>query len=299
MPVKVKCEVDMDPNLQESISFSEQTLGKIRYFIAVAAGKGGVGKSSVSVNLALVLQNMGYNVGVLDADIYGPSLAKMLPPKILPRVDPDCFENLLPAQSHGLQTMSISYLREENEAMIVRAPIANGVIIQFLKQVSWGELDYLIVDFPPGTGDVQLTLMQSLPFSGALLVTTPQDLALIDVRKAAHMFHQMGIPILGVIENMSYFEEPSTKLRHYIFGSGGGKRLSDLFGAPFLGEIPLDPSVCSCGDQGLSLLATCPESSALDAYKNIAKGVRDILFDMESCEGNYLKRFELIWQEKE
>lgn len=219
--------------------------------VAVAAGKGGVGKSTVAVNLALGLKNLGYAVGLMDADIYGPSIRKMLPEERMPAQSGERFK---PAMSQGIKVMSMAYFRREDESAAVRAPIANGIITQFIQNVDWGELDYLIFDFPPGTGDVQLTLCQKANLAGAVMVTTPQEVALMDVRKAMHLFHQVKIPLLGVIENMSGMEVAGQMI--YPFGKGGGEILSQECGIPFLGTIPLDPELCKRGDKGESIFET-------------------------------------------
>lgn len=273
-----------------------ENLSKIRYVIAVAAGKGGVGKSSMSVGLALCLKAAGYDVGVLDADIYGPSLGKMMPLEVSISKD-EITGDLYPGEFQGVKALSLSHLKIDGEAMIVRAPIANGIILQCIQDACWGELDYLIVDFPPGTGDIQLTLMQEMAFSAAVLVTTPQEISLIDVKKAAQMFHLMGVPIIGVIENMAYFQDPGSQKKHRLFGEGGGKKLADFFGVPFLGEVPLDPSLCSCGDLGLNFIQSFPEAPAVEKFHEIASSIRDSLFEIECLDGNYLKKFEMVWKE--
>ena len=270
---------------------NNQNFSFVRYVVAVAAGKGGVGKSSTSMGLALALQNEGYAVGVLDADLYGPSMGVMMPlEKPITRSE----KGFIPGEFSSVKVFSLA----KDEAMIARAPIVNGLIMQCIKDVSWGELDYLIVDFPPGTGDIQLTLMQEMVFSCALLVTTPQEVALADVKKAAEMFHHMGIPLIGVVENMAYFEEPVSKERHYVFGKGGGERLSSLFGTPFLGEIPIDANLSLCADRGWNILEKYPEANASCSLKKISALLVDLLFDLESLEGEHLKSFELLWETK-
>lgn len=231
--------------------------------IAVAAGKGGVGKSSVTVQLAHALRKKGAQVGVLDADVYGPSLRKMLPEDTMPRQEG---EIIIPAGCQGIKMISMAYFRKDNEAAAVRAPIANGIINQFLK-VRWGELDYLLIDFPPGTGDVQLTLCQQAKIDGALLVTTPQEVALLDVRKALHLFEQVQVPLLGIVENMSYFFNSGEK--NYIFGKGGGKRFASETGLPLLAEIPLDPALSHAGDKGTAL----EQGPSADAFEELARRV--------------------------
>ncbi len=206
--------------------------------IGILAGKGGVGKSTVTSELARSLAQEGYRVGVLDADIYGPSMRYLLPEETSPK---RVGEKVTPAfSSEGIAVMSVAYFPKGKGASVVRAPIANQIISQFVEEVEWGDLDFLLVDFPPGTGDVQITLMQKLLFSGALVVTTPQQLSLLDVRKSMEMCLQMGVPLLGVLENMSCFTPLSGKESHYLFGKGGGKSLAEEFGVPFLGEIPID-----------------------------------------------------------
>lgn len=228
--------------------------------IAIAAGKGGVGKSSVTVNLALALQKLGYRVGIIDADIYGPSIRKMLPEERAPKQEGD---RIVPAVCQGIRMISIAYFRKEQEATAVRAPIANSVISQFMRNVEWGDLDYLLVDFPPGTGDIPLTLSQQAHFTGALMITTPQEVSLMDVRKAIHLFHHVKIPILGIIENMSYYYHEATKEFLYLFGRGGGERLAQEAGAPLLGNLPLYPDICRYGDEGKSLFSEKNEASKL------------------------------------
>ncbi len=268
----------------------------VRYILAVAAGKGGVGKSSLSVGLALALEEAGYSVGILDADLYGPSLGKMLPlEKSISRSDDGEF--LLPGEFHGVKAFSLAHLKTEDEAMIVRAPIVNGLILQCIKDVFWGELDFLFVDFPPGTGDIQLTLMQEMLFSGAVLVTTPQEVAVIDVKKAAQMFHQMGVPVLGIIENMSYFEDPENGKRHFVFGEGGGERLGEFLGVPLLGQIPIDPSICLSADLGKNVVKEFPEASSVVLLRKVIKEISDRLLLLDQLEGKYLKSFDLVWED--
>lgn len=229
---------------------SENKQKKTYRILGIAAGKGGVGKSTVTVNLALSLQERGFNVGIFDADIYGPSIRKMLPELQLPQRSGD---QILPAQCYGIKTISMAFFRPEAEAAAVRAPIANGIISQFIQGVNWGDLDYLLIDFPPGTGDIQLTLTQQLQIDGAILVTTPQEVAMLDVRKAASHFQQVSVPLLGIIENMSYYKQSPDAAPLYLFGQGGGKVLADSWGIPLLGSIPIDPAVSYRGDRGFSL----------------------------------------------
>lgn len=267
----------------------------IQHIIAVAAGKGGVGKSTVAVNLALALNEKKYRVGLFDADIYGPSLRRMLPEDRLPSQKG---EKIIPALSHGIRYISMAFFRKANEAAAVRAPIANNVISQFLKNVEWGELDYLIIDFPPGTGDIQLTLCQQANLSGAVMVTTPQEVALMDVRKAMHLFDQVHIPVLGIVENMSYYHPQGSSSPQYLFGRGGGERLARECGAPFLGAIPVDPLVSECGDKGTSLFQSpSTEHSALSAFRTLSEKVIDNLNIIEQQENDGVGSFEITWKE--
>lgn len=222
---------------------------KIKNILGIAAGKGGVGKSTVTVNLALSLKNKGFSVGILDADIYGPSIRKMIPEETLPQQQGSL---LIPSICSGIRMMSMAFFRKKGEASVVRAPIANGIITQFIKQVDWGPLDYLLIDFPPGTGDIQLTLSQTAQLKAAIMVTTPQEVAVLDVRKAIHMFDQVKIPILGIVENMSYYYHEKTQETLYLFGKDGGRNLALETGVPFLGEIPIDPLISHSGDRGKS-----------------------------------------------
>lgn len=266
-------------------------LDRIGSIIAIAAGKGGVGKSSVTVNLALALKNRGYSVGVMDTDIYGPSIRRMLPEDRMPQQRGD---TIIPALSFGIRMISMAYFRKEEEASVVRAPIANNVVSQFIRQVEWGDLDYLLIDFPPGTGDIQLTLAQQAKLTGAVMVTTPQEVALMDVRKAMHMFDQVNVPIAGVIENMSYFDHAGERL--HIFGRGGGERLAREVGVPVLGSIPIDPEVCRSGDHGLSLFHR-PDgvvSSTAEAFLAAADAVVD---HVAALGAGTPSGFELEWQE--
>ena len=232
---------------------------KVKKIIGVAAGKGGVGKSTVAVNLALALKELGFSVGILDADIYGPSLMKMLEITTPPTEGEG---GIIPGSSYGIACISMAFFN--TAATIVRAPIANQVIHQFIRAVVWGELDFLVVDFPPGTGDIQLTLLQEVNFCGMVIVTTPQEVALIDVQKTVEMIQKTTVPICGVFENMSYFEEGSR--RHFLFGQGGGKRLADSLHLPLLGEMPIDPQLGMYGDTGKSLFKEAPQSTSAEMF---------------------------------
>ena len=220
------------------------------YIIGILSGKGGVGKSTVTSELALSLTQEGYRVGILDGDVYGPSMRHLLPEETPPKRSQ---EKMTPALSQGISVMSVAYFPKGKRASIVRAPIASQIISQFIDEVEWGELDFLLVDFPPGTGDVQITLMQKLEISGALIITTPQELSILDVRKSIEMCLEMEVPLLGILENMSYFSDPERKKRHYLFGKGGALSLAKEFEVPLLGEIPIDQGLNHSGMEKISL----------------------------------------------
>lgn len=272
-------------------------LDDIRHVIAIAAGKGGVGKSSLTVNMAYALQRRGYAVGILDADIYGPSIRQMLPEDRMPS---QRSQNIIPALCQGLKMISMAYFRKEGEAAVVRAPIANGIISQFLKNVDWGRLDFLLIDFPPGTGDVQLTLSQQANLTGAVMVTTPQEVALIDVRKAMSMFDQVKVPIIGVVENMSYFIHETCQETLYLFGKGGGEKLAREAGVPFLGTIPIDPELCRSGDTGQSIFMKDdldPTNRTIQAFLRLADKLVAQVNVLKNQTANCLGSFELVWKE--
>ncbi|OCW59219.1 Mrp/NBP35 family ATP-binding protein [Hoeflea olei] len=244
----------------------------IASIIAVASGKGGVGKSTTAVNLALGLQATGLRVGVLDADIYGPSMPRLLGISGRPAQNED--RTLKPMQNYGLKVMSMGFMVEEDTPMIWRGPMVMSALNQMLREVAWGELDLLVVDMPPGTGDAQLTMAQNVPLAGAVIVSTPQDLALIDARKGINMFAKVNVPVLGLIENMSYFVCPDCGGRHDIFGHGGARQEAARIGAPFLGEVPLAMPIRETSDAGLPVVATAPEGPHAKVYLEIAAKVR-------------------------
>ena len=251
------------------------TLPNIKYKIAVASGKGGVGKSTVATNLAISLANAGSAVGLLDADAYGPSIPTMMGIQEQPKTSPE--RKIIPLVRHDIKLMSIGFMVPEEQAMIWRGPMLHGAIRQLLGDVDWGELDYLIIDLPPGTGDVALSLTQALPLTGALIVTTPQDVALADVRRGVAMFERLGVPILGIIENMSYFLCPHCNEKTEIFRADGGRNTSERFGVAFLGQIPLDAEVCTAGDIGVPIVAGDPESPQSEAFGVVAKELGVVL----------------------
>ena len=243
--------------------------------IAVASGKGGVGKSTTAINLALGLRDLGMKVGVLDADIYGPSLPKLLAIKEKPETVGG--NRLKPIERYGLTVMSIGFLIEEETPMIWRGPMVMSALTQMLREVEWGTLDVMVVDMPPGTGDAQLTMAQQVPLKGSVIVSTPQDLALIDARRGIAMFKRVNVPVLGIVENMSMFICPKCGTRSDIFGHGGARHEAERLGVPFLGEIPLEMSIRETSDAGLPIVATQPDSASAAAYRAIAAKVRDQL----------------------
>jgi ATP-binding protein involved in chromosome partitioning len=245
--------------------------------IAVASGKGGVGKSTTAANLALGLARLGLKVGVLDADVVGPSMPRLLGITRKPDLAPDG-KKLRPIEKFGLKVMSIGFLVEEGSAVVWRGPMVMSALTQFLREVEWGELDVLVVDMPPGTGDAQLTMAQSVPLSGAVIVSTPQDLSLIDARRGIAMFRQVSVPVLGLVENMSYFLCPHCGGRSDIFAHGGARHEAEAQGAPFLGEIPLDLSIRETSDGGAPIVASQPDSPQAAAYVEVARRVREALF---------------------
>lgn len=242
----------------------------IRHSIAIASGKGGVGKSTVSVNVAVALARTGARTGLLDADIYGPSIPIMTGVQQMPRTRDG---KIVPLEAHGLRLMSLGFLMPDGAPTVWRGPMVAGAIQQFLRDVDWGPLDYLLIDLPPGTGDAQLTLAQSLPLSGAVVVLTPQDVATQIASKALAMFQQLKVPILGILENMSQFVCPHCGSTAPIFKQGGGRRASRQLGVPLLGEIPLDPLVCQASDRGEPIVTSHPDSPMADAFRRAADAV--------------------------
>ena len=264
--VKMDAEVPKGRGLGEKVS-----VPGVRNIIAISSGKGGVGKSTVAVNVAVSLALDGARVGLMDADVYGPNVPLMLGVGAArPEVDG---RQLIPIEAYGVRLMSMAVLKPGDEPLIVRGPILHGLVRQFLSDVKWGELDYLIVDMPPGTGDVQLSLAQLVPVQGAVLVTTPQEVALADVRRALRMFETVAVPVLGVVENMSYFIAPDTGTRYNIFGEGGGQKLSEQYGVPFLGAVPLGIEVREGGDRGVPIVVSQPDSPQAQAFRHVAEEV--------------------------
>jgi ATP-binding protein involved in chromosome partitioning len=260
-------EIKMDANVPNDGRNRGLLNVPVRNAIAIASGKGGVGKSTVSVNLAVALAQSGARVGLLDADIYGPNIPTMMGVDQLPPATP---EKLNPAEAYGVKVMSIGFLVKPDQPLIWRGPMLHSAIRQFLTDVDWGELDYLIIDLPPGTGDAQLSLAQSLPLSGGVIVTLPQQVSLDDALRGLEMFRQLNVSILGVVENMSYLELPDGTHMD-IFGTGGGERLAQNTGVPFIGAIPMDPAVREGGDVGKPVILSQPESPVAKALQTIAE----------------------------
>ncbi len=267
----VKVTMDADVPQGRGIA-GNQALPNVKNIIAVSSGKGGVGKSTVAVNLAVSLALDGAKVGLMDADVYGPNVPLMLGVEQRQPV----VENgkILPIRAHGVKMISMAVLAPPDKPMILRGPMLHGIVRQFLTDVNWGELDYLIVDMPPGTGDVQLSLAQLVPVQGAVLVTTPQIVSLADVRRALKMFETVAVPVIGIIENMSYFIPPDMPEKRYdIFGRGGGSEFADEMGVPFLGEVPLGIEVREAGDKGTPVVVSNPESPQAQAFRKTAEEV--------------------------
>lgn len=263
----------------------QDTLKDVKHIIAVASGKGGVGKSTTSVNLALALAKQGAKVGMVDADVYGPSLPMML--GVSDGTRPEVFEQkfFVPVEAQGIKSMSMGYLATEQTPMVWRGPMASGALLQILTQTMWGDLDYLVVDMPPGTGDIQLTLAQKAQLSGAVIVTTPQDIALLDARKAIEMFRKVNIPILGIVENMAVHSCSQCGHQEHIFGEGGGERVAAEYGTEVLGSLPLSLEIREQADSGKPSVMSDPNGAAATAYGQIASKVAAILVDKASPGG--------------
>lgn len=242
----------------------------VQYLIAVGSGKGGVGKTTVAVNLAVALAKLGYRTGLMDADVYGPNVPRMMGIQEAPGVKA---ERIQPLEQHGVRLMSMGFLNPSDRPLIWRGPMLHSVVQQFLRNVDWGELDYLVVDLPPGTGDVQLSLIQTAPLTGAIVVTTPSDVSLEDARKAVHMFRQVRVEVLGIVENMSYLICPHCGGRVDVFSAGGGRRTAEALDVPFLGELALDPDVREGGDSGFPVVLRDSRHPQAAAYLELARRV--------------------------
>ena len=256
---------------------ADDFIPEVKQTIAVSSGKGGVGKSTVTVNLAVALRQAGSAVGIIDSDVYGPDIPLMLGT----RGRPGMFDNrIIPVEAHGMKMMSIGLLVNDKEPLVWRGPMIHSFIQQMLKDVNWGALDYLVFDMPPGTGDTQLSLSQVIPLSGVVMVTTPQEVALLAVRKAIAMFQKLNVPILGVVENMSYFIAPDTGKRYSIFGEGGGRKLADEYGVPLLAQVPLDPATRQAGDEGTPITLRAPDSAQARTFRELAVAVQQRLDEL-------------------
>jgi ATP-binding protein involved in chromosome partitioning len=247
----------------------------VKHVIAVASGKGGVGKSTVAANLAVALEKLGTRVGLCDCDIYGPSIPLMFGSRERPMATEE--NKIVPIEQYNLKLMSMGFLLDDTSPAILRGPMVTRYTQQFLRQVEWGELDYLVLDLPPGTGDIQLTIVQTVALGGAVIVTTPQEVALIDARKAATMFEKVNVPVLGLIENMSYFLSPSDGKRYDIFGSGGGEREAKRLRVPLLGQIPIDIATREAGDRGMPIVGEDQNSPVTKEFERVARQLREAL----------------------
>jgi ATP-binding protein involved in chromosome partitioning len=254
----------------------------VKHIIAVSSGKGGVGKSTVSANLAVALKQLGFAVGLMDADIFGPNIPMMMGVTEPPVKEG---ERINPAEGQGVKVMSMGFFVPEETPVVWRGPMVHGAIQQFFRDVNWGELDFLLIDLPPGTGDVPLTLSQLVPLTGAITVTTPQEVALADVRKGMMMFKKVNVPLLGVVENMSYFVCGHCGERSEIFSFGGGERAAEKFGVPFLGRVPIDPAVREGGDTGKPIVAYQPSSPQAEVFMGIARTLAGQIEQAEQGEG--------------
>lgn len=267
---KAKVLIDIQAPAQAATPGATSIEG-VKNVIAVASGKGGVGKSTVAANLAMALQRNGAEVGLCDCDLYGPSVSLMFGTRERPMANEK--EQILPIEQYSLKLMSMGFLLEDASPAILRGPMVTRYTQQFLRQVAWGNLDYLILDLPPGTGDIQLTIVQTVALAGAIIVTTPQEVALIDARKAASMFERVNVPVLGIIENMSYFVCPSDQKRYDIFGTGGGQQEAARLKVPLLGQIAIDIATREAGDRGKPIVAAEPKSAVSAEYLKIAAGI--------------------------
>ena len=269
------------PDMHKPGASGGEFIPEVKHTLAVSSGKGGVGKSTVAVNLALALKQRGHQVGLVDVDIYGPDVPLMMGAKGRPGM----FDNkIIPVEAHGIKIMSIGLLVAEREALVWRGPMIHSAVQQFLRDVLWGPLDYLVFDMPPGTGDAQLSLSQVIPLGGVVMVTTPQEVALLDVRKALAMFRKLNVPILGIVENMSYFVAPDTGAKYAIFGEGGGEKVAGEFDVPLLARIPLEMDTRKGGDEGVPIAVGQPNSSQTKAFRDLAEGVVERLDSLSALK---------------
>jgi len=269
------------PDMHKPGAPGGEFIPEVKHTLAVSSGKGGVGKSTVAVNLALALKQRGHQVGLVDVDIYGPDVPLMMGAKGRPGM----FDNkIIPVEAHGIKIMSIGLLVAEREALVWRGPMIHSAVQQFLRDVLWGPLDYLVFDMPPGTGDAQLSLSQVIPLGGVVMVTTPQEVALLDVRKALAMFRKLNVPILGIVENMSYFVAPDTGTKYAIFGEGGGEKVAGEFDVPLLARIPLEMDTRKGGDEGVPIAIGQPNSAQTKAFRDLAEGVVERLDSLSALK---------------
>src|SRR3954453_12458435 len=273
--VKVLIDIHAPPAGAGAAGVGATRIEGVRHVIAIASGKGGVGKSTAAANLAVAFEKTEARVGLCDCDIYGPSISLMFGSRDRPMATED--NRIVPIEQYGLKLMSMGFLLDDTSPAILRGPMVTRYTQQFLRQVEWGELDYLVLDLPPGTGDIQLTIVQTVALSGAIIVKTPQEVALIDAGKAETMFEKVNVPVIGLIENMSYFLSPSDKKRYDIFGSGGGEREARRLRVPLLGQVPIDIATRESGDRGIPIVGEDPQSPVTAEFKRIAEGIRNTL----------------------
>lgn len=295
IPGVTSVSVEMTSNVRPSqtASGARVALPGVKHVIAVASGKGGVGKSTVTINLAMALSQKGARVGVLDADIYGPSLPLMMGIQDRPQMDGD---RVLPVEKNGVKMISMGFLVPENQPVIWRGPMVHGALMQFMNQVQWGELDYLLIDMPPGTGDAQLTISQSAPLSGVVIVTTPQEVSLLDARRGLMMFQNVKVPVLGVIENMSGFLCSHCQETTHIFRKGGGEKIAQEMKVPLLGALPIDPRLAEGGDAGTPTVVAHPEAEVSKIYQKIAGDVAAQLSVLQAQAAGQFQPLSLTWQ---
>lgn len=294
-------EAEVKPNMSSKVTGSrtegqgdQNLLKDVKNVIAVASGKGGVGKSTVSVNLAVSLAKTGAKVGLVDTDIYGPSIPTMF--NIHERPNINTQRKLIPLEKYGVKLLSMGFLVKQDEAVVWRGPMVSSAVKQFLSETEWGELDYLIMDLPPGTGDIQLTIVQSVPLTGAIIVSTPQTVALDDARKGVAMFGKVNVPVLGIVENMAFFTPPDLPDRkYYIFGKGGAKNLSEKMGVAFLGEIPIEQQLREGGDSGVPTVEEQPASASSKAFTEIAKRTAQQIA-IRNATGEPTEKVEILYR---
>ena len=273
----------------------QQSSGGVQNTIAVASGKGGVGKSTVAANLALALADDGYSVALVDTDIYGPSIPKMLGMEgKKPRVNDE--RKIVPLEEHGIKLLSMGFMVDPEKAVVWRGPMVTKAVRQFLGDVHWGDIDYMVLDLPPGTGDVQLTVVQTIPLTGAIIVSTPQEVALADARKGVAMFDNVDVPVLGIIENMAYFTPPDLPDRkYYLFGRGGAQQLARDLNVPFLGEVPIEQVVRESGDDGLPVVRSHPDSRSAEAFRTLAERAVEQV-SIRNAEQDPTQKVEILYR---